>query len=67
MRRPLFDVIISVEGDDDTGAGIYSVQIVDRYHKRGDIIGHKSGLLNLDEAMAFAKGAVTAFTEGTEA
>lgn len=67
MRRPLFDVILHVEGEDETGTGIYSVEIVDRFHKRGDIIGHKSNLLSLDEAMAFAKGAVTEFMKGTEA
>lgn len=64
---PLFGVIISVDGDDDTGEGIYDVQIVDRYNDFGDVIGEKTNMRSLDEAMEFAKGAVTAFMEGTTA
>ncbi|GJJ20066.1 hypothetical protein [Mycolicibacterium mageritense] len=66
-KRPLFDVTIAVSGNDDTGTGIYDVTIVDRYHKRGDIIGEKRDLTSLDDAIVFAKGAVTAFMQGTPA
>jgi len=65
--RPLFDVVISVSGN-DAGAGVYDVTIIDRYHgKKDDWIGRKSDMSSLDEAMEFAKGSVTAFLEGTRA
>jgi hypothetical protein len=63
-QQPLFDVILHVFGDTETGAGIYDVSIIDRYHKRGDIIGQTEAN-SLDEALEFARGAVTAFMEGT--
>lgn len=67
---PLFDVVISVSGDDDTGGGVYDVTIVDRYdtpgHTPGDIIGRHEAH-NLADAMQFARGAVTAFMKETQA
>lgn len=67
MNTPLFDVVISVSGDDETGTGIYTVKVIDRYHQGDDVIGQKYDMHSLDEAMEFAKGAVTAFMEGTTA
>lgn len=75
MTTPLFDVVISVSGDDETGSGIYDVTIIDRYHETrsganwhlSDVIGQKTDLHSLDDAMEFAKGAVTAFMKGTTA
>lgn len=64
VKRPLFDVIISVESDD--GAGVYKVNVVDRYHQSNDIIGHKSEMGSLDEAITFAKGVVTTFLHSTQ-
>lgn len=67
MKTPLFDVIISVQGDDETGGGIYTVQIIDRYHKHTKVVDEKREMTSLNDALAFAKGAVTAFMEGTQA
>jgi hypothetical protein len=67
MSTPLFDVVISVSGDDETGGGIYEVTIIDRYHPENDVIGRKECMHSLDDAIEFAKGAVTAFMEGTTA
>lgn len=68
VRRPLFDVTITVEGDDDTGAGIYGVIVVDRYkNKLGTIVDTKSDMSSLDQAMTFAKTAVSAFLKDTRA
>jgi hypothetical protein len=66
MTTPLFSVIINVDGDDETGCGIYEVHIVDRYHEDlvDKVIGAKTNMSSLDEAMQFAKGAVTAFMSG---
>lgn len=61
----LFAVIINVDGNDETGCGIYDVRIVDRYSHPGHILGEKTNLDSLDEAIEFAKGAVTAFMSGT--
>jgi hypothetical protein len=63
---PLFDVNIHVFGTDQ-GTGYYTVTIFDRYHPGENLIGGKTGMTNLDEAIEFAKGAVTAFMEGTSA
>lgn len=57
----LFAVIINVDGNDETGCGIYDVRIVDRYSHPGHILGEKTNLDSLNEAIEFAKGAVTAF------
>jgi hypothetical protein len=68
-RTPLFDVVISVYGDENTGSGIYDVFVIDKYHGGpGDtpwVVGHQSNLTSLDQSIQFAKGAVTAFMEGT--
>jgi hypothetical protein len=68
-KTPLFDVVISVYGDESTGTGIYDVFIIDKYHGGpGDtpwVVAHQSNLTSLDQSMQFAKGAVTAFMEGT--
>jgi hypothetical protein len=66
MTTSLFSVIINVDGDDETGRAIYEVHIVDRYHEDlvDKIIGAKINMHSLDEAMQFAKGAVTAFMSG---
>ena len=67
-KTPLFDVIISVYGDKDTGGGIYDVFIIDKYHGIDPwVMAHQSNMTSLDQAMQFAKGAVTAFMEGTKA
>lgn len=66
-KRPLFDVVLAVHGDDDTGTGIYDVRIIDRYRDSGSLIGHKSDLTSLDEAMQFARGAVSAFMRSADA
>lgn len=70
MKQPLFDVVLNVFGDTNTGGGIYDVTIVDRYdapgHTPGDVIGRHEAT-SLDDAMTFARGAVTAFMEGTQA
>ena len=68
----LFDVLISVSGDNNTGTGIYDVFIIDKYHAGNDdtyfsVVGQKSNLTSLDQAIEFAKVAVTAFMEGTAA
>lgn len=63
---PLFDVVISVSGLHD-GTGSYDVTIVDRYHPGTDVIGQKHDMRSLDDAMAFARGAVWAFMKGTTA
>jgi hypothetical protein len=61
MTTPLFAVIIDVAGTDE-GTGVYDVTVVDRYHDDVDtVIGEKTDMRSLDEAMEFAKGAVTAF------
>ncbi|WP_431231472.1 hypothetical protein ACQ856_18090 [Mycolicibacterium psychrotolerans] len=66
----LFDVVLEVSGDTETGGGLYDVTITDRYdgpgHTPGAIIGRHEAR-NLDDALAFARGAVTAFMEGTQA
>lgn len=66
IPQPLFDVVIHVAGDNDTGqVGPFDVSIIDRYHKRGDIIGaHQAD--TLDDAIRFAKGAVNEFTRGVQ-
>lgn len=70
MIQRLFDVVLEVSGDSETGGGVYDVKIVDRYdapgHTPGDIIGQHEAL-NLADAMEFARGAVTAFMKGTQA
>lgn len=70
MKQPLFDVVLNVFGDTNTGGGVYDVTIVDRYdapgHTLGDVIGRHEAS-SFDDAMAFARGAVTAFMEGTQA
>lgn len=66
MKRPLFDVVLAVSGT-DTGGGLYDVQIIDRYHKASVIIGEKSDIPTLNEAIEFARGAVSAFMKGTTA
>lgn len=64
--QPLFDVVLHVYGDPETGTGLYDVDIIDRHRNRGEVIGqHQAN--SLDDAITFAKGAVTAFMEGTEA
>lgn len=67
MKQPLFDVIITAYGDNDTGHVSHTVRIVGRYQKHdGELIGQKYDC-TLDQAIEFARGAVTAFLEGTEA
>lgn len=66
MRRPLFDVVISVSGDEESGTLTYDVRIVDTRDDSSRLIGRAtSPMTSLDEAMRFAKGAVSAFIEGT--
>lgn len=60
-RTSLFAVIINVDGDDETGCGIYDVRIVDRYSHPGHVLYEGTDLDSLDKAMEFAKGAVTVF------
>ena len=51
--------------DPATGGGVYDVSVIDRYHKRGDIIGELA-YQQFRSSVAVRKGAVTAFTQGTE-
>ena len=67
MKTPLFEVKITAYGDPDTGAVGHCVLITGRYKQHdGKDIGHLHDC-TLDEAIEYAKGAVTTFLEGTEA
>ena len=67
MKTPIFDVILSVSGDRFTGEHCTDVKIVGRYKQHdGELVGQKE-CRTLDEALEYAKGAVTAFLKGTEA
>jgi len=66
-KRPLVDVTISVFRDEATGEGVYDVLIIDRYSKVGEQIGQKYDMSSLDEAIEFARDAVTAFMQDTAA
>jgi hypothetical protein len=62
MREPLFDVIISVDGDPDSGEFFTSVKIVDRCrHLDGSLIGEPSEFDTVDDAIEHARGAILAF------
>jgi hypothetical protein len=69
MMDRLFDVTLEVSGNPDTGECFYNVVILDRYNQDGPfprVIG-TSQAESLDAAMEFARGAVTAFLQGTAA
>lgn len=66
MRDALFDVIISVDGESDTMELFTSVKILDRYrHRDGEVIAEQADFPDLDDALAFARGAVEAFRSGS--
>lgn len=66
MNRPLFDVTIAVSiADFPSGAAIYDVTVVDRYHKVSEVVDQAHGLHSLDESIEFAKGVVTDFLRAT--
>lgn len=71
MKTALFDIVIAVTGDQETGAYGMTGVLVDRYHTDefddGNIIGESEEFQRLDDVIAWAKGAVTAFMEGTNA
>jgi hypothetical protein len=67
MMRALFDVTITSFGDDETGEFYFSARIIDRRPATdGALIGQQDAP-TLNTAIAYARGAVTAFMEGTQA
>lgn len=70
MKTPLFDVVLQNAGDAETGEIFITVVIVDRYHDGPDIgkvIGESDEFDKLDDALEWARRAVTAFMKGTDA
>jgi hypothetical protein len=60
MKQPLFDVIITVLGDTETRDVSYDVSVLRLYTTR-EHIGVLDDAQRLEDALEFARGAVTAF------
>lgn len=68
-KRPLFDVLLEMYVNEETGTGVgfYDVSVIDRYNENGKIVGYKTELVGVDDAMEFAREAVSDFLRETRA
>ena len=66
-KRPIFTVVIAVSTITGSPGGLYDVQVVDRYSKRGGVVGEMFDLPSLDAAILEAKELVTYFLSSTPA
>ena len=69
MPTPLFDVVLE-NAADDAGQLVITAKVIDRYHddeRDGATIGTSPEYRTIDDAIQWARGAVTAFLEGTQA
>lgn len=69
MNTPLFDVVLCNTAD-EKGKLVIVVKLIDRYHDGPDVpklIGESPEFRSIDDAIEWARRAVTAFMEGTQA
>jgi hypothetical protein len=66
-KRPIFDVLIAVSTTTGSPGGLYDIKVVDRYSKRGGVVGEMVDLPSLDDAILEAKELVTHFLSSTPA
>lgn len=65
--QPRFDVVISTLGDAETGEYQFDVEIIDRHHGQDNPAVLVERFDDPDDAIEWARGAVTAFMKGAKA